>query len=143
MTEPEIPETYGELLLLVRPSVITGQREYKRQLKWVDRIMKAEVSNSDCEPRIHMANLLAATIMVWESKTQATPAVPARKMVEKSMKSRDLSQVAFAEQIGVSPQLVSAIIRGERVITLPMARRLGAFFNLPVSNYIDLVGLEA
>ena len=99
MTEPEIPETYGELLLLVRPSVITGQREYKRQLKWVDRIMKAEVSNPECEPRIHMANLLAATIMVWESKTQATPAVPARKTAP----ARDIRGLHFRSRSSPRP----------------------------------------
>lgn len=139
MTDQDLPTTYDELLLATRPSVISGDDEYQRQLKWIDRIMMAEGPTPTCEPRIQMLELLSATVMTWESKVEPMPNVTAREMLVHTMEARELSQAALSKQLDVSPQLISAIIKGGRVISQVMARKLADAFDHPIEFYIDKV----
>lgn len=56
------------------------------------------------------------------------------KMVERGLKAKDLEQV-----IG-SKGHVSAILSGKRELTLKMARKLRAFFNLPAEVFLPMAG---
>ena len=139
MTDEKIPETYNELLLATQPQVIHDDDEYQRQLGWIDRIMTAEDSTPSNEPRIRIMELLVSTVINWEEEVSSTPTptVSAREMLVHTMEARGLSQTGLAKQLEVSPQLISAIVRGERAIARGMSRKLADLFDHPINFYID------
>ena len=56
------------------------------------------------------------------------PVTPGEILAEEYLKPMDISQNAMAEAIGVAPQTIDEIIRGECPITLELSARFGAFF---------------
>jgi HTH-type transcriptional regulator/antitoxin HigA len=137
MTEEKIPTDYEHLLLETRPAMITTDREYKRQLKWIDKIMMAEGSNPTCEGRIKIVDLLTMTVQAWEEQVSPTPKISPREMLLHCMEARDLTQANLATELEVSPQLMSAVCLGNRVISRSLSAKLSKYFDLPIEMFVD------
>lgn len=133
----ELSKDYIELLTQVQPAPIDSKKEYERQLKWIDRIMMAEGSEPACSARIKIVDLLTMTVMAWEAKASPEPEVSPRAMLVHSMEAKGLSKSKLADELGVSRQLVGAIVNGERLISREMAVKLADYFDDPIEFYID------
>ena len=56
------------------------------------------------------------------------PITPGEILTEEYLKPMGISQIAMAEAIGVAPQAIDEIVRGERAISPELSARFGAFF---------------
>ena len=56
------------------------------------------------------------------------PITPGEILAEEYLKPMGISHIAMAEAIGVPPQTIDEIVRGERPITLELSARFGALF---------------
>ena len=56
------------------------------------------------------------------------PITPGEILAEEYLKPMGISQTVMAEAIGVPPQTIDEIVRGECPITLELSARFGAFF---------------
>lgn len=136
MTKTKIPTSYKELLIEVMPSCIKNNREYNRQLTWIDRILRAEGPVPKNSARIKMMALLVLTVHTWEAKVSPDPNVSPIDMLKHVMDERDISQASLANSIGLSRQFVSALLKGGRDISRDTAIKLSKSLNLPVEIFI-------
>ena len=61
-----------------------------------------------------------------------------RNRVRELRTSREYSQGALAEELGVSRQTINAIETGRYLPSLPLALRIGALFGEPVERIFEL-----
>src|SRR5260370_6035502 len=133
MTEPASIDTrkYGRLLAKAAPVVIDSDQDYERMLAQVAKLMTKKLSPEEDK----LFDLMVTLIEDYENEhyqlKASTPRGILRELMEaRAVKSRDLSNV-----IG-SKSHVSDILNGRREISKGQAKKLAAFFEVPVDLFI-------
>jgi len=67
-----------------------------------------------------------------------SPAIHPGEYLREALDDLGLTQVAFAQAIGVSPMRVSHLLRGERPVTAELALRLGRAFGQTPQYWLNL-----
>lgn len=79
--------------------------------------------------------MLALTI---PRTTNGLPAIHPGEFLREALDELALTQVAFADAIGVSPMRVSHLLRGERPVTAELALRLGKALGQTPQYWLNL-----
>ena len=125
---------YGRLLERVAPVVIETEEEYQRMLTRFEHLMdKDEASMSAEEGRL--LKLLAMLIEEYEDRNVSLPPFSPGKMLRHLLAEKGLRQSDLFPVIG-SKSRVSEIIAGNRSISKSQAKKLAAFFHVPVELFI-------
>lgn len=128
------PGKYRRLLGKAAPAVIETEEEYKQMLARFEHLMdKHDASIGPEEGRL--LKLLAMLLEEYEDRNIPLPRFGPHKMLrhllaEKGLKGSDLWPV-----IG-SKSRVSEILKGKRSISKSQAKKLAAFFRVPVELFI-------
>ncbi|MGD0127182.1 MAG: helix-turn-helix domain-containing protein [Terriglobia bacterium] len=126
--------TYGRLLERAAPAVIETDAEYQRMLAHLERLVdKDDASISPEEGRL--LKLLAMLLEEYEDRNIPLPAVKPDKILRHLLTERGLRQSHLWPVLG-SKSRVSEIIAGTRSISKSQAKKLAAFFRVPVELFI-------
>lgn len=74
-------------------------------------------------------------------KTQVVnglPAIHPGEYLRETLEELNLTQVAFADALGVSPMRVSHLLKGDRPVTAELALRLGRAFGQTPQYWLNL-----
>ena len=134
-TPPRInPRKYGRLLERAVPVVIETDAEYRRMLARLEQLMeKDDAAISPEEGRL--LKLLAMLLEEYEDRNIPLPAAKPGKMLRHLLTEKGLRQGDLVSVIG-SKSRVSEIIAGSRSISKSQAKKLAAFFRVPVELFI-------
>lgn len=128
------PVAYGELLARVQPHPIKDDREYDRLVAEVGRLMERGESTLSRE-ETSLLEMLA--ILIEEYDRRHYPIAPAqpRKMLTFLLEQRGLEPHDLWPVLG-SKSRVSEILSGKRAISKSSAKKLAAFFHVPIDLLI-------
>ncbi len=70
--------------------------------------------------------------------TNGLPAIHPGEFLREILDDMALTQVAFADAIGVSPMRVSHVLKGDRPVTAELALRLGQAFGQSPQYWLNL-----
>ena len=73
-----------------------------------------------------------------KTPTNGLPAIHAGEFLRETLAELGLTQVAFAEAIGVSPMRVSHLLKGDRPVTAELALRLGRALGQTPQYWLNL-----
>jgi HTH-type transcriptional regulator/antitoxin HigA len=128
------PSKYRRLLERAAPVVIETEEEYQRMLTRFEHLMdKDEASMSAEEGRL--LKLLAMLLEEYEDRKVSLPAFSPDKMLRHLLAEKGLRQRDLLPVIG-SKSRASEIIAGNRSISKSQAKKLAAFFHVPVELFI-------
>ncbi len=128
------PRKYRQLLGKAAPVVIEAEDEYRRMLARFERLMdKDDASISPEEGRL--LKLLAMLLEEYEDRNIPLPRFRPDKMLRHLLAEKGLRQSDLSPVIG-SKSRVSEIITGNRSISKSQAKKLAAFFHVPVELFI-------
>jgi HTH-type transcriptional regulator/antitoxin HigA len=128
------PRKYGRLLGKAAPAVIETDEEYKRMLARFEQLMdKDDASISPEEGRL--LKLLAMLLEEYEDRNVPLPRFSPDKMLRHLLAEKGLRRSGLWPVIG-SKSRVSEIITGNRSISKSQAKKLAAFFHVPVELFI-------
>jgi len=128
------PRKYGRLLGRAAPVVIETDAEYQRMLARLEQLMeKDDASISPEEGRL--LKLLAMLLEEYEDRNIPLPAVKPDKMLRHLLTQKGFRQSDLWPVLG-SKSRVSEIIAGTRSISKGQAKKLAAFFRVPVELFI-------
>jgi HTH-type transcriptional regulator/antitoxin HigA len=128
------PVAYGELLARVQPHPIKDDREYDRLVAEVGRLMERGERNLSRE-ETSLLEMLSILIEDYDRKHYPLPASEPRKMVAFLLEQRGLKPHDLWPVIG-SKSRVSEILSGRRTVSKAHAKKLAAFFRIPVDLMI-------
>jgi HTH-type transcriptional regulator / antitoxin HigA len=124
------PVAYGELLARVLPHPIKNDREYDRLVAEVGRLMErgeAKLSREETS----LLEMLSILIEDYDRKHYPLPASQPHKMLAFLLEQRGLKPHDLWTVLG-SKSRVSEILGGKRAISKDQAKKLAAFFHIPV-----------
>jgi len=128
------PSKYGRLLERAAPMVIETDVEYERMLARLEQLMeKDDASISPEEGRL--LKLLAVLLEEYEDRNIPLPAAKPDKMLRHLLAEKGLKKSDLWPVLG-SKSRVSEIIAGSRSISKSQAKKLAAFFHVPVELFI-------
>jgi HTH-type transcriptional regulator/antitoxin HigA len=130
-----LPRDYAALCRLHLPRPIRDRAEYENTLEIAEAFAGFETLMS--EDQNDYFDLLAGLLEDWEAIHVKWKKLPVRKIIQHLLDEHDLSGADLSRILGASRNLGTAILRGEREITIAHARALGARFGLPASAFID------
>jgi HTH-type transcriptional regulator/antitoxin HigA len=128
------PVAYGELLARVQPHPIKDDREYDRFVAEVGRLMERGESNLSREETSLLEML---SILIEEYDRKHYPIAPAQphKMLTFLLEQRGLEPHDLWPVLG-SKSRVSEILSGKRAVSKSHAKKLAAFFHVPIDLLI-------
>jgi len=128
------PGKYRRLLGEAAPVVIETEEEYRRMLARFEHLMdKDDAAISPEEGRL--VKLLAMLLEEYEDRNIPLPRYRPDKMLRHLLAEKELKQSDLWPVIG-SKSRVSEIIKGNRSISKSQAKKLAAFFHVPVELFI-------
>jgi HTH-type transcriptional regulator/antitoxin HigA len=128
------PRKYGRLLGKAAPAVIETEEEYKRMLARFEHLLdKDDASISPEEGRL--LKLLAMLLEEYEDRNISLSRFRPDKMLRHLLAENELRRSDLQPVIG-SKSRVSEIITGKRSISKSQAKKLAAFFHVPVELFI-------
>lgn len=128
------PVAYGRLLAKVQPHPIKDEREYDRLVAEVGRLMERGEKSLSAE---ESSLLEMMSILIEEYDRKHYPLSPSEphKMVAFLLEERGLKPHDLWPVLG-SKGRVSEILSGKRAITKIQAKKLAAFFHVPIDLFI-------
>lgn len=134
-TPPRInTRKYGRLLERAAPMVIETDADYQRMLARLEQLMeKDDAAISPEEGRL--LKLLAVLLEEYEDRNIPLPAVKPDKMLRYLLAEKGLRKSDLWPVLG-SKSRVSEIFAGTRSISKSQAKKLAAFFRVPVELFI-------
>ena len=131
----QAPETYEELCQLHAPRPIHRREEYEIASKIVDWIA-VRALNADQED---YAALMGDLVNAYEIEHFPQPAEASGLDVLKMlMQEHGLRARQLAELLAVDQSMGSKLLHGQRNITLEHAKKLGEFFGVKPTVFLDL-----
>jgi len=134
-----IPETYEELCWDYPPRKIKNKGEHANALRVIDA-MAGHSLNPD---QADYLDLLSDLVEAYENKAIDLPKVPVTEVLKELMEESNMTQTRLAEVLGIDNTLVTKILKGEREITLDLARALARQFNVDAGLFVVLPDSEA
>ena len=127
-----ITTAYRELLQEYVPRPIRNERDYKRALRTVDKLMGRErLSRAEDE----LLDVLVALVEQYESIQYPTPGNPPDRILSHLIESKGVTRTELAAATGISRPTISAILAGRRGIAGDQVLRLADFFGVSLSVF--------
>lgn len=127
--------TYKTLLQEVVPRPITSDREYKRALKQIERLMRQSHKTRAADDMIELLGTLIEQFEIRKGHTD--PIQSPRDRLEGLMQARELSQSELSERANVPRTTINEILCGKRGISKTMAIRLATFFGVTLDDLLS------
>jgi HTH-type transcriptional regulator/antitoxin HigA len=124
---------YGRLLTKTLPRVIRSNDEYERMLAEVEALM--EKGDDRSPEQDALLELMALLVHDYEEKHYRLPQAEPRAMLAYLIEERGLQPSDLWDVLG-SKSRVSEILSGKRSISKDQAKRLAAFFHVPVELFL-------
>ncbi len=128
------PVAYGELLAKVQPHPIKDEREYDRLVAEVGRLMERGEENLSAE-ETSLLEMLSMLIEEYDQKHYPLSPSKPHKMLGFLLEQRGLEPHDLWPVLG-SKSRVSEILSGKRAISKAHAKKLAAFFHVPIGLFI-------
>jgi len=125
---------YGELLAKVQPHPIKDEREYDRLVAEVGRLVERGEENLSRE-ETSLLEMLSILIEEYDRKHYPLSPPQPHKMVAFLLEQRGLEPHDLWPVLG-SKGRVSEILSGRRAISKAHAKKLAAFFHVPIDLFI-------
>jgi HTH-type transcriptional regulator/antitoxin HigA len=133
-TETLNPVAYGELLAKVQPHPIKDEREYDRLVAEVGRLMERGEKSLSAE-ETSLLEMLSILIEEYDRKHYPLTPSHGHKMLAFLLEQRGLEAHDLWAVLG-SKSRVSEILGGKRAISKAHAKKLAAFFHVPMDLFI-------
>jgi len=134
MSTPAIdPKRYAGLLARSLPRVIETEKQHARMLTDVEHLMRKGGNRSPEEDAL--LELMVVLIENFEEKHYRIPEANPQDMLEHLLQERGLRPSDLWPVLG-SKSRVSEILSGKRSISKDQAKKLAAFFKVPVNLFI-------
>jgi HTH-type transcriptional regulator/antitoxin HigA len=128
------PVAYGKLLADVQPHPIKSEREYDRLVAEVGRLMERGEKNLSAEES-SLLEMLSILIEEYDRKHYPLSPSEPHKMLAFLLDQRGLEPHDLWPVLG-SKSRVSEILSGRRAVSKANAKKLAAFFHVPVDLFI-------
>ena len=128
------PVAYGKLLARVQPHPIKDDREYDRLVAEVGRLMERGEGNLSRE-ETSLLEMLSILIEEYDRKHYPLSPAQPHKMLTFLLEQRGLEPHDLWSVLG-SKSRVSEILSGKRAISKSHAKKLAAFFHVPIGLLI-------
>jgi HTH-type transcriptional regulator / antitoxin HigA len=125
-------ESYGALLSEFRPRPITSEKEYKRALKQIEKLMTKDALSRE-ENALY--GLLSILIQQYEEEHYPIPEASPCEVLSHLMEERGIRQKDLENVIG-SKGVVSEVVRGKRGISKEQAKSLAKLFHVSPSVFL-------
>ena len=125
---------YAELLAKVQPHPIKDEREYDRLVAEVGRLMERGEENLSAAEG-SLLEMMSILIEDYDRKNYPLPPCQPYKMLAFLLEQRGLQPHDLWPVLG-SKGRVSEILGGKRAISKAQAKKLAAFFHVPVGLFI-------
>jgi HTH-type transcriptional regulator/antitoxin HigA len=123
---------YGRLLAKVKPQVIQTEREYKRMLGEIDKLMDKALTPEENK----LFDLMAKLVQDYEDRNVPhLDAAGPLDILKHLMQARGLTQKNLWEAFG-SRGATSEVLSGKRSISKAQAKRLAEFFHVSAELFI-------
>lgn len=132
MTTAALTE-YQSLLVNVTPRPIRSDREYRRALRQLDKLMKPRPNRAESQ----MIELLATLVEQYESTQHPTPECAPREMLAHYLENRGMTAAELSRQTGIPRSAIANILAGRRSISKQNAVKLADCFRVPVGLFIE------
>ncbi|GAF69674.1 unnamed protein product [marine sediment metagenome] len=124
---------YQALLVDVTPRPIRNEREYKRAMRHVDRLMKKpRLSRAESE----LLELLATLVEQYESIEHPTPQASQPRLLAHLIDVRGVSQAEVARQSGVPRSVITNVLKRRRKLSQANIVRLAEYFHVSAAEFI-------
>ncbi len=125
---------YSRLLEKTLPVVIETEAEYERMLAAIEELMDRDDDGMTPENG-RLLKLLAMLVEEYEDRNYPLPPCKPHRMLKHLMDERGLKPRDLWNIIGLKSR-VSEILSGKRAISKDQAKKLAAFFRVPVDLFI-------
>lgn len=125
---------YGRLLARTLPALIETERECKRVLAEIERLMDKGDRLSPEEDKL--LELLAKLVEDFEEKRYPIPEARPNEVLQELMRQRGLRQRDLVHLLGSSRGTTSEVINGKRSISRTQARALADYFHVSVDVFL-------
>ena len=115
--------------MIIKP--IKTERDYKRALREIDKLMDAKRNTSEGD----RLDVLATLVAVWEETHYPIDPPDAVEAIRFAMEQRGLTRRDLEPLIG-SRSRVAEVLNRKRSLTLPMIRRLHAGLGIPAESLL-------
>lgn len=137
-TRPKARQTfdrrkYGQLLVRAVPTVIQTDREYKRAMADIEKLLRKGENLSSEEERL--LDLLSVLVERYEDETENFPDSPPHRILRFLMEQNDLRQADLVKIFG-SRGRVSEAVNGKRAISKAQSKTLGEYFRVSPELFI-------
>jgi HTH-type transcriptional regulator/antitoxin HigA len=112
------------MTVVIKP--IKSERDYRRALVEIDKLMDAKPNTPDGD----RLDVLATLVSAWEERHYAIDPPDAVEAIRFAMEQRGLTRRDLEPYIG-SRARVAEVLNRKRSLTLPMIRRLHAELGIP------------
>ena len=123
---------------MLPPRKIEDKSHYANVMEVIDAMAGLSFSR-DQEDYLDLLSDLAAS---YEDKSVDMPKVPVIEVLKELMEESGLSQTRLAEVLGIDNTLITKILKGEREISVDLARTLARQFNIDASLFLVLPNEE-
>lgn len=120
------------------PRKIKDKADHANAIEVIDA-MAGHSLNRDQEDYLE---LLSDLVETYENESVDLPKVPVTEVLKELMEERAMTQTRLAEVLGIDNTLVTKILKGEREITVDVARTLARQFNVDASLLLVLPNTE-
>ena len=112
---------------------IHNDEQLDRALEKINELLERPTISAGSEAYLEA---LTDLVSVYEERTISFPRVSGIEMLRYLMDERDLHQKDLVEVFGTK-SVVSEVLAGKRQLNLRYVTKLGAFFGLPISVFVD------
>jgi HTH-type transcriptional regulator/antitoxin HigA len=125
---------YGRLLAKALPAVIRTEKENERTLARIESLMDKGDGRNPEEDRL--LELLARLAADFEAANYDFGETKPNEILAYLLEKRNMKQVDLLPVLGYSKGALSDMMTGRREIVRGTARKLAAFFRLPIDLFI-------
>ena len=121
-----VASEYRDLLLRYAPQPIRSDREYRRALAQLEKLMVPHPNAA----RSRLIEVLSALIENYESREIPTPQVSPAEMLAHLLDARGVKCADVAKKTGIAPATLSSVLAHRRGISKASARKLAGYFDV-------------
>jgi HTH-type transcriptional regulator / antitoxin HigA len=125
---------YQELLLDYSPRPVRNDREYRRTMRSIERLMK-KPKLSDAENEL--LELLATLAEQYESIEYPTPRASQADLLAHLIDAREITQAELARQTGIPRSVITNILKERRKISQANIAKLAEYFHVSAAEFIE------
>ena len=126
--------TYSDLLATVKPRLIRSEREHKRALTVVEKLMdKPQKTAAEKD----MIELMATLIDQYEERIWPTPEFSPDEMLKFLLEQRKMSQTELARETGIPQSTIANVFAGRRQLSKANVSVLAKFFKMSPTIFME------